>query len=159
VKGTFAAAQPQDTFWMQRALEQALAARTQDEVPIGAVLVLDGKLLAEAYNLTRTWSDPTAHAESVAIRRAAARLGGWRLLDATLYVTLEPCAMCAGAIVLARTRRLVFGAADPKAGMCTSLGNLVQDPRLNHRVEMTAGVLAERSAELLQEFFRERRTN
>jgi tRNA(adenine34) deaminase len=142
---------------MQRALELALAARSQDEVPIGAVLVHDGKLLAEAHNLTRTWSDPTAHAESVAIRRAAAKLGGWRLLDSTLYVTLEPCAMCAGAIVLARIPRLVFAALDPKAGMCSSLGNLVQDPRLNHRVEMTSGVLAQQSSELLREFFRVRR--
>jgi len=142
---------------MQRALEQALAARSQDEVPIGAVLVHDGKLLAEAFNLTRTWSDPTAHAESVAIRRAAEKLGGWRLLDATLYVTLEPCAMCAGAIVLARIRRLVFGAFDPKAGMCGSLGNLVQDARLNHRVELTHGVMADSAGELLRAFFRARR--
>ena len=142
---------------MQRALEQALAAGTQQEVPIGAVIVHDGKLLAEAHNLTRTWSDPTAHAESVVIRRAAEKLGGWRLLDATLYVTLEPCAMCAGAIVLARIQRLVFGAFDPKAGMCASLGNLVQDPRLNHRVEMTPEILAEPAAELLRSFFRARR--
>ncbi len=142
---------------MQRALEQALAARTQQEVPIGAVLVHDGKLLAEAHNLTRTWSDPTAHAELVSIRRAADKLGGWRLLDATLFVTLEPCAMCAGALVLARIKRLVFGAHDPKAGMCGSLGNLVQDARLNHRVELTAGVLAVPCAEVLREFFREHR--
>ena len=142
---------------MQRALEQALAAGTQQEVPIGAVIVHDGKLLAEAHNLTRTWSDPTAHAESVVIRRAAEKLGGWRLLDATLYVTLEPCAMCAGAIVLARIKRLVFGAFDPKAGMCASLGNLVQDALLNHRVEMTAEILAEPAAELLRSFFRARR--
>jgi tRNA(adenine34) deaminase len=142
---------------MQRALEQALAAGIQQEVPIGAVIVHDGKLLAEAHNLTRTLSDPTAHAESVVIRRAAEKLGGWRLLDATLYVTLEPCAMCAGAIVLARMQRLVFGAFDPKAGMCASLGTLVQDPRLNHRVEMTAEILAEPAAELLRSFFRARR--
>ena len=142
---------------MQRALEQAHAARTQEEVPIGAVIVHDGRLLAEAYNLTRTTADPTAHAESVAIRRAAERLGGWRLLDVTLYVTLEPCAMCAGAIVLARVRRLVFGAHDPKAGMCGSLGNLVQDARLNHRVELTTGVLAQESGDLLRAFFRARR--
>ena|SRR5688572_2085977 len=142
---------------MQRALEQALAARSQDEVPIGAVIVHDGKLLAEAHNLTRTLSDPTAHAESVVIRRAAEKLGGWRLLDATLYVTLEPCAMCAGAIVLARIQRLVFGALDPKAGMCVSLGNLVQDRRLNHRVELTGDVLAQTAGDLLRDFFRARR--
>ena len=142
---------------MQRALEQAHAARSQEEVPIGAVIVHDGKLLAEAFNLTRTNSDPTAHAESVAIRRAAERIGGWRLLGATLYVTLEPCAMCAGAIVLARIGRLVFGASDPKAGMCGSLGNLVQDARLNHRVELTSGVLAEEAGEMLRSFFRARR--
>ena len=142
---------------MQRALEQALAARTLQEVPIGAVLVHDDKLLAEAHNLTRTWSDPSAHAELVTIRRAAERLGGWRVLDATLYVTLEPCAMCAGAIVLARIRRLVFAAHDPKAGMCGSLANLVQDTRLNHRVELTTGVLAEPCGELLRDFFRARR--
>ncbi len=142
---------------MQRALEQALAARSQEEVPIGAVIVRDGKLLAEAHNLTRTWSDPTAHAETVVIRRAAEKLGGWRLLDATLYVTLEPCAMCAGAIVLARIQRLVFGAYDPKAGMCASLGNLVQDARLNHRVQLTAEVLAAPAGQLLRDFFRARR--
>jgi tRNA(adenine34) deaminase len=153
----FTAPQDDDVLWMQRALEQAHAARSQNEVPIGAVIVHDGKLLAEAYNLTRTISDPTAHAESVAIRRAGDKLGGWRLLDSTLYVTLEPCAMCAGAIVLARVQRLVFGAFDPKAGMCGSLGCVVQDPRLNHRVELTAGVLAEPSGELLRTFFRARR--
>ena len=142
---------------MQRALEQARAALTDDEVPIGAVIVQDGRLLAEAYNLTRTSSDPTAHAESVAIRRAATRLGGWRLLDATLYVTLEPCAMCAGAIVLARIERVVYGTADPKAGMCGSLGCIVQDRRLNHRVALTAGVLAEPAGALLRSFFRQRR--
>lgn len=142
---------------MQRALEQALAARSQEEVPIGAVIVHDGKLLAEAHNLTRTLSDPTAHAESVVIRRAAEKLGGWRLLDATLYVTLEPCAMCAGAIVLARIQRLVFGALDPKAGMCVSLGNLVQDKRLNHRVDLTGDVLAQPAGDLLRDFFRARR--
>jgi tRNA(adenine34) deaminase len=157
VTAEFSPAQKQDNLWMQRALEQARAALTQDEVPIGAVLVHDERLLAEAYNLTRTWSDPTAHAESVAIRRAAEKLGGWRVLDATLYVTLEPCAMCAGAIVLARVRRLVFGAFDPKAGMCGSLACIVQDDRLNHRVQLTNGVLAEPAGDLLRSFFRARR--
>jgi tRNA(adenine34) deaminase len=157
VTAQFSPVQPQDRFWMQRALEQALAARSQDEVPIGAVIVHDGNLLAEAHNLTRTLLDPTAHAETVVIRRAAEKLGGWRLLDATLYVTLEPCAMCAGAIVLARIQRLVFGALDPKAGMCVSLGNLVQDKRLNHRVELTGDVLAQPAGDLLRDFFRARR--
>src|SRR5262245_6836026 len=142
---------------MQRALEQACAALTDDEVPIGAVVVLNGRLLSEAYNLTRTLADPTAHAESMAIRRAAAKQGGWRLLDATLYVTLEPCAMCAGAIVPARLQRVVFGANDPKAGMCGSLDCIVQDARLNHRVALTRGVLAEPAGELLRTFFRQRR--
>ena len=153
----FTPEQEHDSLWMQRALEQARAALTDNEVPIGAVIVQDGRLLAEAYNLTRTAADPTAHAESVAIRRAAARIGGWRLLDATLYVTLEPCAMCAGAIVLARIKRVVYGAADPKAGMCGSLGCIVQDRRLNHRAALTAGVLAEPAGELLRSFFRQRR--
>ncbi|MBI4546117.1 MAG: nucleoside deaminase [Gemmatimonadetes bacterium] len=142
---------------MQRALEQARAAAAEDEVPVGAVVVRAGRLLAEARNRTRSWDDPTGHAELVALRRAAARLGQWRLLDATLYVTLEPCAMCAGAMVLARLERLVVAAADPKAGMCGSLGCIIQDPRLNHRVRLTAGVLAEPAATLLQSFFRARR--
>jgi len=142
---------------MQRALELAHAAKSVDEVPIGAVIVRNGRLLSEAYNLTRTIPDPTAHAESVAIRAAARRIGDWRLLDTTLYVTLEPCAMCAGAIVLARIPRVVYAAADPKAGMCGSLGCIVQDPRLNHRAALTAGVLAEEAGALLREFFRARR--
>ena len=146
-----------DAQWMVRALEQARAAWTEEEVPIGAVVVHEGRLIAEGRNRTRTWHDPTGHAEMVALRRAAARIGDWRLLDATLYVTLEPCAMCAGAMVLARVKRVVYAAADPKAGMCGSLGNLVQDPRLNHRAELTSGVLAEPCGELLRAFFRARR--
>jgi tRNA(adenine34) deaminase len=142
---------------MRRALEQARAAWEEDEVPVGAVLVAGGRLVAEARNRTRTLADPTAHAEVVALRAAAARQGGWRLLDATLYVTLEPCAMCAGAMVLARIRRLVYGAADPKTGMCGSLGCLVQDPRLNHRMDMTRDVLAGEAGDLLRDFFRRRR--
>jgi tRNA(adenine34) deaminase len=153
-----------DAFWMQRALEQAHAARSVDEIPVGAILVRSGQLIAEAHNRTRTWDDPTAHAEVVVLRRAAERIGARasataepRLLDTTLYVTLEPCAMCAGALVLAKVRRLVFGAADPKTGMCGSLGNIVQDPRLNHRLEVSTGVLAGDAAGLLQAFFRARR--
>jgi tRNA(adenine34) deaminase len=157
---TFSPPLPGDATWMQRALEQARAGSlTADaEVPVGAVLVIDGRLVAEAHNLIRTRRDPTAHAEMLAIRRAADRLAVARLLDATLYVTLEPCAMCAGAMVLARIRRLVFAAADPKSGMCGSLGCLVQDARLNHRMEITAGVLAEPAAALLKDFFAARRS-
>lgn len=146
-----------DRLWMARALEQARASWGRGEVPVGAVLVRDGRLLAEGHNLTFTLSDPTAHAEVVAIRAAAADQGDFRLNDSTLYVTLEPCAMCSGAIVLARVPRVVYGAADPKAGMVGTLGNLLQDARLNHRCEVTAGVLADASAELLRAFFRARR--
>lgn len=142
---------------MQRALEQAYAAKAAAEVPVGAAIVIDGRLIAEAYNLTKTWADPTAHAELIVLRRAAKRIAASRITGATLYVTLEPCAMCAGALVQARIDRLVFGAADPKTGMCGSLGNIVQDPRLNHRVHITSGVLARESSELLVGFFRERR--
>ena len=143
---------------MNLALAEARAARALGEVPVGAVVVHRDEVIATGHNLTQTENDPTAHAEMVAIRRAAAALGHWRLLETTLYVTLEPCAMCAGAIVLARIPRLVYGARDPKAGMCGSLGNLVQDPRLNHRVALTADVLADESGGLLRDFFRERRT-
>jgi tRNA(adenine34) deaminase len=146
-----------DIVWMTRALELAREAAEAGEVPVGAVIVRDGEAVGEGYNLTVTEADPTTHAEVVAIRRAAASVGDWRLLDCTLYVTLEPCAMCAGAIVLARIPRVVFGATDPKAGMVGSLGNLLQDRRLNHRCEVTSGVLAEESGELLRTFFRERR--
>ena len=142
---------------MARALELARVGALRGEVPVGAVIVQGGAVLAESHNRTAEWSDPTAHAESVAIRHAARRLGDWRLVDCTLYVTLEPCAQCAGAVVLARIPRLVFGAPDPKAGMAGSLGNLVQDPRLNHRVELLPGVLASESSELLRGFFRARR--
>lgn len=142
---------------MQRALEQAYAASTVDEVPVGAVLVWRGGLVAEGHNLTRTVADPTAHAETVVLRRAAARLGSARLLECTLYVTLEPCAMCSGALVLARVARLVYAAADPKTGMGGSLDNLVQDPRLNHRLEVTTGVLEAPASALLRGFFQARR--
>jgi tRNA(adenine34) deaminase len=142
---------------MARALEQARLAALRGEVPVGAVLVRDETLLAEGHNLTVTSRDPTAHAEVVTIREAARRQGDWRLEDTTLYCTLEPCTLCSGAIVLGRVPRVVFGAPDPKAGMVGSLGNLVQDPRLNHRAEVTPGVLAEESGALLQAFFRARR--
>jgi tRNA(adenine34) deaminase len=146
-----------DAQWMQRALELALGAAAIAEVPVGAVVVVAGRIVAEGYNLTRSHNDPTAHAEMVALRKAARRLGTSRLNGATMYVTLEPCAMCAGALVLARLERLVFAADDPKTGMCGSLGCVVQDPRLNHRMALTRGVLAEPAGELLRRFFRARR--
>jgi tRNA(adenine34) deaminase len=142
---------------MRLALEQAREAERLGEVPVGAVIVRNGGLIATGHNLTHTLQDPSAHAEMVAIRRAAEAVGHWRLLDCTLYVTLEPCAMCAGAIVLARLPRLVYGAADPKAGMCGSLEDLVRDPRLNHRVELITGVLEAECGEMLRAFFRARR--
>ena len=142
---------------MRQALAQAEIARSLDEVPVGAVITLDNEVIAEAHNLTRTNADPTAHAELLALRAAAAKIGDWRLLNTTLYVTLEPCAMCAGAMVLARVERLVFATFDPKAGMCGSLANLAQDARLNHRLEITTDVLQEPAAEMLRQFFRQRR--
>ncbi|HEX5725108.1 MAG TPA: tRNA adenosine(34) deaminase TadA [Longimicrobiaceae bacterium] len=148
---------PDDEHWMRLALEEARAAEARGEVPVGAVVVRAGALVARGHNLTHTRQDPSAHAELVAIRRAARATGHWRLLECTLYVTLEPCAMCSGGIVLARIPRLVFAAPDSKAGMAGSLANLVQDPRLNHRVELTAGVLAEEAGEVLRAFFRARR--
>ncbi len=142
---------------MARALELARIGGVRGEVPVGAVIVRDRKVLAESHNRTVAWSDPTAHAEVVAIRKAAGRIGDWRLSDCTLYVTLEPCAQCAGAIVLARIARLVFGAPDPKAGMAGSHENLVRDPRLNHQAEVLGDVLGSESARLLRRFFRSRR--
>ena len=142
---------------MRRALEEARACLSWDDVPVGAVVVRDGRELGAAGNERERVQDPTAHAEILALRRAADEVGSWRLDGATIYVTLEPCAMCAGAMVLARVARLVFGAADPKAGFAGSLGDLVRDPRLNHRLEVDSGVMAEESAELLREFFRSRR--
>ncbi len=149
--------QPEDERWMRRALELAGEAAEHGEVPVGAVVVLDGRVAGEGRNRMRDDVDPTAHAEMAALRAAARATGHWWLPDATLYVTLEPCAMCAGAMILARIRRLAYGAPDPKTGMAGSLANLVQDPRLNHRVELTGGVLAEESAALLRSFFRDRR--
>jgi tRNA(adenine34) deaminase len=143
--------------WMRLALQEAVEAGAAGEVPVGALVVREGQILSRGRNRTHTDCDPAGHAEMIALREAAHSTGDWRLLDATLYVTLEPCAMCAGVIVLSRIPRLVFGAYDPKAGMCGSLENLVQDPRLNHRVELLGGVEAERCGALLREFFRNRR--
>jgi tRNA(adenine34) deaminase len=146
-----------DDRWMRRALEEAAAAEALGEVPVGAVVVRGGEEVAAGHNLTHTLQDPSAHAEMVAIRRAAQATGHWRLLECTLYVTLEPCAMCSGAIVLARIPRLVYAARDPKAGMAGSLGDLVRHPRLNHRVELVEGVLGAEAGEMLRAFFRVRR--
>jgi tRNA(adenine34) deaminase len=142
---------------MTAALEQARHAADLDEVPVGAVVMQGGRIVARAHNETVHRSDPTAHAELLAIQRALQALGTDRLADCTLYVTLEPCAQCAGAIVLTKVGKLVFGAYDDKAGMCGSVGDLVRHPRLNHRVEVVGGVEAEACGALLKEFFAEKR--
>jgi tRNA(adenine34) deaminase len=146
-----------DDLFMRLALMEAQRAPAHGDVPVGAVVVKDGAVIARARNRREKDADPTAHAEAIAIRRAAKKLDSWRLDGCTLYVTLEPCAMCAGAIVLARLPRLVYGASDPKAGFVGSLGDLCRDPRLNHRPSVTAGVLAEECGRMLVEFFREKR--
>jgi tRNA(adenine34) deaminase len=148
---------PGDDEAMVVALEEAAAAGEAGDVPVGAVVLLDGAVVARRHNERELLGDPTAHAEVLALRDAARHTGGWRLTGATVVVTLEPCPMCAGALVAARADRLVYGAADLKAGACGSLYNLVADPRLNHEVEITAGVRAPESAELLERFFSERR--
>ena len=136
------------------ALEEGRAALDHGDVPIGAVVVVDGKVVARRHNERERTGDPTAHAELLAVRDAAAVVGdGWRLVDATLVVTVEPCAMCAGTLLAARVKRLVFGAADPKAGACGSLYNLCADPRLHHEIEVTAGVRAAEAAALVTAFF------
>lgn len=142
---------------MKQALALARRALAHADVPVGAVVVKNGVVIARGRNARERDHDPTAHAEILAIRKAAKKLGSWRLDGCTLYVTLEPCAMCAGAIVLARLPRLVYGASDPKAGFVGSLGDLVRHPRLNHRVDVTKGVLAAECGRILVEFFRERR--
>ena len=142
---------------MRRALELAAQAAMAGEVPVGALLVRDGQVIAEAGNRPITSHDPTAHAEIQVLRRAGQRLGNYRMPGTTLYVTLEPCPMCAGAIVHARISRLVFGAADPRTGAAGSVYNLLQSPSLNHRAQITGGILSAQSAELLQTFFRARR--
>lgn len=146
-----------DTHWMRQALRQAEEALRFGEIPVGAVVVHGDRLIAQAYNLRETLSDPTAHAERIALTLAGRSLGLWRLTGCTLYVTLEPCAMCAGAIVLSRIDRVVFGAFDPKAGACSSLFQIPSDPRLNHRPTISAGILADECGTLLTSFFRNRR--
>lgn len=143
---------------MKLAIEQARIAGENGDVPIGAVIVHNGQIVGKAYNQREQLQDPTAHAEIIALTQAAAALEKWRLNGCTMYVTLEPCPMCAGALVLSRMDRLVYGCDDPKMGACKSLYNIVQDDRLNHRLEVTSGVLAEQCGKLLQEFFVKRRT-
>jgi tRNA(adenine34) deaminase len=147
----------EDARWIERALEAAADAASAGEVPVGAVVVRDGVALATAANRTVRDQDPTAHAEVLALRAAAAALGRWRLEGCTLYVTLEPCAMCAGALVLARVDRVVFGAWDEKAGMAGSVGDVLRHPRLNHRPQVLGGVLGAQCGALLRDFFAARR--
>jgi tRNA(adenine34) deaminase len=151
--------QPTDELFMQRALELARRAASHEEVPVGAVLVRDGVILTEAANEVETRQDATAHAEMLAIAEAQALLKTWRLNGTTLYVTKEPCPMCAGALAHVRIDRIVFGVSDSKAGACGGAFNLFDVPGLNHRCEITSGVLREESLGVLQEFFRERRTS
>ncbi len=144
----------QDLAFMQMALEEAAKAPAVGEVPIAALIVQNGRVLAQAHNYRELWQDPTAHAEVIAIRAAATALGTWRLTDTTLYVTIEPCSMCIGAIILARVSRVVFGAWDQKAGACGSLFDLPSEPKLNHRVAVTGGILEQESQALIQKFFK-----
>lgn len=150
---------PDADHWMRQAIEQARLALAADEVPIGCVIVHEptARIIGAGYNRRESDHDPTAHAEIIAMRRAGAALGHWRLLDCTLYVTLEPCPMCAGAMVNARISRLVYGCDDPKAGAVRTMFQLCSDPRLNHRLEVQPGVLAEECAQLLRDFFKPRR--
>ena len=148
-----------DEGWMRRAIGEAEKAFEDGEVPVGAVVVRDHRIVGRGHNQTETLQDPTAHAEMIAISAAANTLGSWRLEGCTLYVTLEPCTMCSGAIVLARIERLVFGAADPKAGACGSLRNVVQDPRLNHRVGIVSGLLEGEISALMKTFFQNLRAD
>ena len=142
---------------MELALVEARKAGAIGEVPVGAVIVRGGEVVGRGHNRRESEGDPLGHAELLAIREAARRVGGWRLSGCAMYVTLEPCAMCAGALVASRVERLVYAAPDPKAGWCGSLGNLVQDPRLNHRLDVAAGLLSEESGSLLRGFFAELR--
>ena len=147
-----------DNFYMAKALSLAKQAAEQGEIPVGALIVSgDGAILSEAYNLRETKNSAIAHAEILAIEQACQKLGRWRLFDCTLYVTLEPCFMCAGAIVLARLPRVVYGAQDPKAGAVKNLATVLNDPRLNHQCQVEGGLMAEEAGLLLKEFFRARR--
>jgi len=148
---------PRDEYFMRLALREAERALEHDDVPIGAVIVHEGEVLAAAPNERELRGDPTAHAEMLVLRAASEKLGGWRLLDTVLYVTLEPCAMCAGAIVLARVPRVVFGTTDPKAGAVGSVFDILGEPRLNHRPDVAGGLLAAEAGDLLRTFFAARR--
>ena len=146
-----------DIYFMKEALGEARKAFEKDEPPVGAVIVKDGEIIARGHNLRESLQDPTAHAEMLAIRAASAKLGKWRLSDCDIYVTLEPCVMCAGAMVLSRLNRLIYGTDDPKAGAVKSLMNLVSDERLNHQIEVKSGILAAECGDLLRRFFSARR--
>ncbi len=146
-----------DEEYLRAAIAQALAAQATGEVPVGAIIVRDGEILATGHNRVITDSDPTAHAEIVALRAAGRTLGNYRLEGCELYCTLEPCAMCAGAILHARVRRLIYAAADPKAGACGSVLSVLNHPQLNHKVELTSGILADECSAMLTSFFRSRR--
>ena len=146
-----------DIRFMQMAMDQAAIAEENGDVPIGAVIVYEKRVIAKAYNQKEQLSDPTAHAEIIALTQAAAYIGSWRLHGCTIYVTLEPCTMCAGALVLGRLDRLVYGCDDPKTGAVKSLYNIVQDSRLNHTLEVTSGIIAQECSKQLQQFFQRRR--
>ena len=148
---------PREDYFMRLALREAERALEHEDVPIGAVLVREGEVVAAAHNERELRQDPTAHAETIVLREAARAAGSWRVLDAVLYVTLEPCAMCAGAIVLARVPRVVFGASDPKAGACGSVLDVLGEPRLNHRPVVAGGLLAQECGEMISAFFASRR--
>jgi tRNA(adenine34) deaminase len=148
---------PRDEYFMRLALREAQRASEHEDVPIGAVVARDGEVIAAAHNERELRQDPTAHAEIIALREAARVMGTWRVLGAVLYVTLEPCAMCAGAIVLARIARVVYGAGDPKAGACGSVLDVLGEPRLNHRPDVAGGLLAGECGEMLSAFFASRR--
>jgi len=146
-----------DIYFMREALREAEKARLKQEVPVGAVLVREGRIVARGHNLRESRGNPLAHAEILVLEKAARRLGGWRLEETTLYVTLEPCLMCVGALVAARVRRLVYGASDPKVGAVRSLLPAAALPGLNHRIEVVGGILEEECRRILKDFFRERR--
>jgi tRNA(adenine34) deaminase len=148
---------PRDEYFMRLALREASRALEHDDIPVGAVVVKDGEVIGSGHNEREVRADPTAHAELIALRDAARALGNWRVLDSVLYVTLEPCSMCAGAIVLARVPRVVFGTTDPKAGAAGSVLDVLAQPRLNHHPEVRSGLLAQECADLLRSFFASRR--
>ena len=148
---------PRDEYFMRLALREATRAAEHDDVPIGAIVVREGEVIGAGHNEREVRADPTAHAEMIALREAARALGSWRVLDSAIYVTLEPCAMCAGAIVLSRLPRLVFGATDPKAGAAGTILDVLDEPRLNHRPQVQSGLLADECADLLRAFFAPRR--